>query len=378
MRPQILHLIDELKVGGAQTHVATMLREALRSFPQIRHRVISLFGDGATGDGLRGMGVEVLALDLRPYLAARRFFSASGVLRDIFLKEKPDIVEAHLTWSRLLGLYAAWRAGVPLRIGFEQGDIYFNSLKFRAANFIGQFFAHRIIVCSRALGEWVHRTHGVFRRRIAVFHNCVDTEKFRPAAGPEDIADFPRPECSTLFCAVGSLGRGVNKRVDVSIRAVAAARAGGADVGLVICGDGEQRPELERLAEDLGVSRSVVFLGTRGDVERVMRGCDAFCHAAPFEPFGIVCIEAMATGLPAIVPDAGGIVEAVDDGATGLVYNALDHEALADAMAKLHASPDLRRQMGASARKVAEERFSVRSYMRRLYAMYGIAEGRDS
>ena len=58
----------------------------------------------------------------------------------------------------------------------------------------------------------------------------------------------------------------------------------------------------------------------RDDVPAVLAGCDAFCHAAPFEPFGIACIEAMAMGLPAVVPDSGGILEAVDDGVTGLVY----------------------------------------------------------
>ena len=50
-----------------------------------------------------------------------------------------------------------------------------------------------------------------------------------------------------MFCAAGTLGRGVNKRVDVCIRALAAARSAGAKAALVICGDGEQRSELENL-----------------------------------------------------------------------------------------------------------------------------------
>lgn len=371
----ILHVIDEFRVGGAQTHLVTMLREALRAWPGVSHQAVSLFGDGPIGDELRALGVETTALDLRPLLSRRRFLAAAGALRDVFRKEQPGIVEAHLTWSRLLGLYAAWRAGVPGRFGFEQGDVYLTGLKFRAANFLGQVFARRIVVCSQALGDWAHRTHGIARERLVVFHNCVDPERFRPPAGPADAADFPRPECATLFCAVGTLGRGVNKRVDVCIRALAEARRRGADVGLVVCGDGEQRPELEKLAGELDLSRHVRFLGMRSDVDRVLRGCDAFCHAAPFEPFGIVCVEAMATGLPAVVPDAGGMQEAVDDGATGFVYHALDHAALAAAMARLHESPERRREMGRAARRAAQERFSVRDYLQRLYGMYGIARG---
>jgi glycosyltransferase involved in cell wall biosynthesis len=80
----------------------------------------------------------------------------------------------------------------------------------------------------------------------------------------------------------------------------------------------------------------------------------------------------MATALPVLVPDSGGIREAVDDGVTGFVYPALNHEALAAAMCKLHLQPDLRRAMGIAARHSAEQRFTVERYVQRLYGIYGI------
>jgi len=162
----------------------------------------------------------------------------------------------------------------------------------------------------------------------------------------------------------------VNKRVDVAIRGVAAARAQGADVGLVIVGDGDQRPELEALACELGIADLVVFLGMRTDVSAIMAACDAFCHSAPFEPFGIVCVEAMAMALPAVVPDAGGMKEAVEEGATGLIYPALDHEALGRAMARLDVNPEEVRAMGTRGRTKASHEFSGDDYMRRLSALY--------
>ncbi|MBX6311468.1 MAG: glycosyltransferase family 4 protein [Isosphaeraceae bacterium] len=371
-QPLILHLIDELKIGGAQTHLVTMLREALAAYP-VAHRVVALFGDGPVAGAVRDMGVEVDVLDLRPHLARRRFLGAARVLDRLICAHRPDVVEAHLTWSRLLGLYAAWRAGVPRRIGFEQGDVYLASWKFRLANRIGQHFADQIVVCSHALADWSRRTHGISPRRLTVLHNCVDLTRFRPGAGRSEAGAFGLPPGTTVFGAVGTLGRGVDKRTDVAIRAVAAARARGNNVALVICGDGDQRPELEALAAGLGVSPWIRFLGTRGDVPDVLAACDAFCHAAPFEPFGIVCIEAMAAGLPVLVPDSGGIREAVDDGVTGLVYPALDHEALARLMGRLHERPDLRRALGHAARRAAEGRFSARGYVAQLYELYNLA-----
>jgi len=374
-RPErlIIHVIDELKVGGAQTHLVTMLRQAKSAYPHIGHRVISLFNDGPIGDQLRELDVPVDVLDFRPYFARRRFLGAARVLADRFRAYRPDLVEAHLTWSRLLGLFAAWQAGVPRRIGFEHGDIYLDSWKFRAANFVGQHFAHRVVVCSRALADWNRRVHGISRERLAVFHNCVDLARLRPSVDHQVVGTLALPVHSTLFAMVGTLGRGVNKRTDIGIRALAAARVAGADAALVVCGDGDQRTDLEALATTLGVGGWVRFLGMRDDVPAVLAGCDAFCHAAPFEPFGIACIEAMAMGLPAVVPNSGGICEAVDDGVTGLVYPALDHQILAAAMVRLCEDPARRREMGQAARRSVEDRFGVAGYVARLYDLYGLA-----
>lgn len=369
--PLHIHLIDELKIGGAQTHLATILRESLDRYP-FRHRVVSLFGDGAVGDQIRMLGIPVDVLDLRGHLGKRRFLRAAGVLQNLFLEHRPAMVEAHLTWSRLLGLYAARRAGVPLRIGFEQGDLYMNSWKFRIMNFVGQVCAHKIVVCSRALADWVVATHGVSRSRLVVLHNCVDIARFTPHRDKAMRQSFGFIGDPTIFVAAGTLGRGVNKRVDVILRGLAEARSRGGNVALVICGDGEQRAELEALSRDLQMDAWVRFLGMRGDVANVMSGSDVFCHATPFEPFGIVCVEAMAVGLPVIVPDGGGIREAVEVGTTGLLYPPLDSKALGRAMFDLAQDPRLRMEMGRAGRIAAEEKFSVTRYVERQYAAYGI------
>jgi 1,4-alpha-glucan branching enzyme len=201
-------------------------------------------------------------------------------------------------------------------------------------------------------------------------HNCVDLARFSKKGPVAQGLEFPRG--TTVFCAVGTLGRGVNKRMDVCIRALAAARSAGAQAALVICGDGEQRSELEELARSLGIASEVKFLGTRSDVAQVLRACHVFCHAAPFEPFGIVALEAMAAGLPVVVPDSGGICETVVHGVNGLLYPALDHQALAQVMITFANRPDLRESMGLAGRKIVEEQFSVQQYVAKLYHSYGI------
>ena len=371
-QPLIYHLIDEFRVGGAQTHLVTILADAQRRFPY-RHRVGGLFEEGPIADDLRALGIEVDVFDLRAAFQARRYDRILATLSRRFRELRPDLVEAHLSWSRLLGLPAAAIARVPRRIGFEQGDIYMASRPMRVANFVGQVAAQEVIVCSDALKQWVRETHRTSERRLEVFHNCVDVKRFVPRDSASPRAAFSLPDGAVRFVTVGTLGRGVNKRVDVSIRATAIAAAAGAHVGLVVVGDGEQRAELEQLAATLGISDRVHFLGMRSDVPAVIASCDVFVHAAPFEPFGIVCIEAMACGLPVIVPDKGGISEAVREGETGFIYATLDADALARAMIKLANEPAVLTAVGAAALADVRARFAVEAYNDRLYGLYGIA-----
>lgn len=371
-KPLLLHLIDELKVGGAQIQLLTQLAAAKRLYP-FRHRVLCLFGDGPLSERIRALGIEVDVLDLRSQATSRHYARLVSELRARIRSIQPDLVEAWLTWSRVFGLPAALLAGVPLRFGYEQGDIYMNSMKWRVANFASQWTADSIVTCSHALKLWMIRTHGIPANRIQVVHNCIDPVSFGNfEATSLDRRDYASRPTATLFCAVGTLGRGVNKRVDVCIRSIAQARSRGADVTLLVCGDGPQKSELESLARELGVSNDVRFLGTRTDIDQVMAMSDVFCHAAPFEPFGIVCIEAMWMKRPVLVPASGGLPEIVDDGVDGMLYPPLDVSAMSEKMMTLASDPGLRRQLGENARRKVAEQFTAEGHLRKLYSLYGL------
>lgn len=367
---RILHVIDELKVGGAQTHLDTMLAAAGRRHGTFQHRVVALGRDDAIGERIRAKGVPVDALGLDQAIRQGRLDRVAASLRRIALLQRPDVFEAHLTWSRLLGLSAAWSVRVPLRIGYEQGDIYFNSPVFRAANFTLQLAAHRVVVCSSALGEWAHQTHGISRDRLWVLHNCVDVSSFVPRAPARERSLWGFPKHAVIFACVGSLGLGVNKRVDICIRALALAREAGADAALLVVGDGSQRDTLNQLAHELNVANHVRFLGLRDDIPIILQNVDVFCHAAPFEPFGIVCVEAMATALPVIAPDQGGMREAVVPDQTGLLYRTLDPAALGQAIERLARHPEYRMALGTAGRIRAERHFSADTYVDTLYQGY--------
>lgn len=366
-----LHVIDSFGLGGAQTHLYTMLAELLRrGHDPADHPVWSLTSDGAVGDDFRELGVEVTCLELGDPLAGGRLDVVFATIARELTRVKPGLVECHLTYSRLLVLPTAAMLGISRRIGFEQGDIYLNKLHFNVANFIGQFFADKIIVCSDALGEWNREHHKILRHKLATFHNCVDVERFVPRSEGEELPELPGDPDAIKLVTVGSLGSGVHKCTHVSIKAAARARELGANVNLYVCGDGPLKEELIELTRELGVQDSVFLLGWRRDVPEVMKACDVYCHASLFEPFGIVAIEGMASGLPAIVPDSGGISEACVHGKSGFVYPVLDHEAMASYIVEIASDPARLDEMKKVAREHTVAHFTVETYVDKLEALY--------
>jgi glycosyltransferase involved in cell wall biosynthesis len=189
---------------------------------------------------------------------------------------------------------------------------------------------------------------GVASERIAVIHPGVDAQWYSPDPGT------PRAERPT-FLYLGRLKR--YKGVELAIRAVAAARQARGDITLEICGQGDDRPRLERLAQRLGLGTAVRFLGFVSEQEkrRLLRRAWAVVFPSPKEGWGITNVEAAACGTPALASDSPGLRESVRDGITGHVVPHGDWRGLADRLLALAADPALVERLGRAARRFAEE-----------------------
>jgi glycosyltransferase involved in cell wall biosynthesis len=188
---------------------------------------------------------------------------------------------------------------------------------------------------------------GVPRERIVVIHPGVDAERYAP--------DPATPRAATpTFLYLGRLKR--YKGVEFAIRAVAAARTTRPDVTLDICGQGDDRPRLERLAVEHRVSDAVRFLGFVSEEEkrRLLRRAWAVVFPSPKEGWGITNVEAAACGTPALASDSPGLRESVQDGVTGYLVSHGDVPALTDRMLALAADPSLVERLGRAARRFAE------------------------
>lgn len=211
--------------------------------------------------------------------------------------------------------------------------------------------ADRVIVPSRYLARWV-AGWGVPAEKIVVIYNAVE-----PVDGVEPL---PVP-LRTPVKAV-TVGRLVPwKQVNGLLEALTEVP----ELGLMVVGDGPERPRLERRARELGVQDRVYFAGRRPKKEALglMAACDLFVLNSAYEGLPHVVLEAMALGLPVVATAAGGTPEVVRDGETGVLVPGR-YGTLGASLSALARDPALRRRLGRAARQWIGERLSAANMIR--------------
>lgn len=293
-------------------------------------------------------------------------------IRQRVRSERPDVLEAHSPYLATAAVAACGRGSARLHTAFWHSDhvgVYiepaltkhFGEDAARAAAkllwrgvraLLAPFDA--TFAAGRAQAEQL-RAAGVPRVIHAPFG--VDTRTFRPAARANDwrrkwLGD--EHEGATLLVGVGRFA--MEKRWDVVLEAFARVRTRRKAV-LVLFGDGPERVALESSASS-GV-RFAGFETDRGRLATALASADVLVHGAPYETFGIGIAEAVACGLPIVVPDAGGAAEHAESSCSE-TYRSLDPVACAAAIESiLNRGPDRRiRALDAAARvRTVEQHF---------------------
>jgi len=204
---------------------------------------------------------------------------------------------------------------------------------------------------------------GVPDTKIHVVHPAVDADRFHPSVDGGAVRRRYAQRDDILLLSVGRLQR--RKGHDVAIQAVAALRTRLPNLRYVIAGDGEERARLERLVVEHGVEDRVFFAGTvpSADLPAYYAACDVFLlpnrvDDGDIEGFGIVFLEAAATGKPVIGGNSGGVPEAVERNVTGLLIDGSNVDEVAAAIHELATSEERRSRMGLAGRVRAHGCFS--------------------
>lgn len=272
---------------------------------------------------------------------------------------RPDVIHAHnIFYAGFIAKYLSDQYAIPYVLtehssGYARGVIP------------SELLARSIPVCESAKGltcvSYSFRSilKGKLGFSFEVLHNIVDAAFFGTQLKHVRGAEF-------VFLNVASLDE--NKNQGLALRAFAR-EFKGHKATFRIAGDGPLRDSLESLVVSLGIEKQVVFLGQipREAVRDEMRQADCFVLPSNFETFGVVLIEAMASGLPLIATRSGG-PEDIVTAENGILVDVGREDQLATAMAQIFAASDA--FPPAKVREYAKSHFGEESFVRKAIALY--------
>jgi alpha-1,6-mannosyltransferase len=306
-----------------------------------------------------------------PYDRTYHLLARFDKIRERVRAERPDVLEAHSPYLGAAAVVAAGRSSSQVRTAFWHADHVGTYLEpWMGALSRPVFQAVRVLLAPFdatfvAGAAQARKLRAVGIRNVEHVPFGVDVQTFHPGARSETVRRSLLGEGhagATLLVGVGRFA--FEKRWDVVLDAFERVRARREAV-LVLFGDGPGRAKLERLAPP-----GVRFLGFETDRAKLaasLASADVLVHGCPRETFGLVVSEAVACGLPVVVPNAGGAAESADR-SCGEVYPSLDAEACAAAILRLLARDPV--ELRALALEAATRVPTATEHFARVLAVY--------
>ena len=353
---KVLHVIDSLDLGGAQTALLNLAR--FRDRTRFEWTVAPMHGRGVFAGALAKEGVEVVSLSAAKWPPAY-VISLPRLLR----RERFDVAHFHLFGANWIAKpLAAW-CGVRVRVNHDQCNDRFRTDRAwrlavdRATNRLSS----HIFAVSASTRDCLTGREKIPPSKITLLPNAVDTERFRLPDQSERSAardELGLPSGTTVVAGLGRLHPQKNWPLFLRL----AGRFPAAT--FVIAGTG---PEEDRLRAS--APGNVRFAGFR-DARTVLAAADVFLLTSDYEGTPMTLLEAMACGVPPVVSAVDGCAEILADGAGGLTAPPGDEGAFAAQLGGLLGDPGRRARLGAAARERVRQSYDARVQARVVEEIY--------
>jgi glycosyltransferase involved in cell wall biosynthesis len=284
-------------------------------------------------------------------------FPTVGELKKIFKEEKIDIVHIILPMSgAVMAIKAAQALGIKMvaHSHSQPENLFVDAPKFiqPTLNNIWNKYLTWVYGHAESLIYPSEMARGLLEKlskknqRSHVVSNGINTEEFKPKGIGDFYKRFDIPENTVKLLFVGRLFP--EKSVDTIIKAVPQIIKKYSNTHFMIAGHGHLREKLEKLVENLGVKKSVTFLGLVSDEDKILayNGSDIFILPSLAELEGMVVLEAMACGKPIIISDAPMSASRFFVDGNGFLFQTKNHDDLAEKAGQLISDKNLREKMG--------------------------------
>ncbi len=288
-------------------------------------------------------------------------------LRAILKRERYDVVHFHTSRAHSMA---------PLARGFARALVVTRRMDYRPNRVFAPYLFNRavdgVVAISGGVADSLAAA-GVDRERVTVVPSGVDCDRFRPPTAEDRVQARIALGISYgefVISAVGALEPRKGHRYLIEAIGALASTAPSVKVKCLIAGHGSIRGALQREIAQVRCTERIRLLGRIDDPRELLWASDVFAMPSLKEGLGVAALEAMASALPVVASDVGGLREVVESESTGIIVPPANPEAIASAIGRLEQWPALRSQMSAAARARAVENYSMGEMTTRTLALY--------
>lgn len=343
MELTILEYISPSRIGGAETYFLRLI-EGLRSFG---HRVLIVTKQNTPLLAkLQKRHFELFTWKnhgkINPYSVHR--------LNSLVREYNVDIINTHLTTASFIGSIAGRVTGVPViaRVPATNHKTFYK-------------YADHLIAVSNGVKSHLI-AQGIQDEKVKVLYNGINLVHYQTRLSSHEAKTrlgLP-PHIRTIGTVASLTPRKGHRFLLQSLQEI---NSGWGEVHAVFAGEGAEESNLRKIADSLGLTDKVHFLGFRDDIQQVISAFDLFVLPSLKEGLSNAVMEAMALECPVISTAVAGMSELVIDNLTGLLVPAKDTHGLTSAILKILDDPDRTRQMVLAAKQHLENEFDERACM---------------
>ena len=350
-RVRVMYLIWSLDLGGAEQVVMNLAKKLDRQ--KFKAVVCCLNEKGRYAPLLEKEGIKVFELHKKPKFDLFLIFKLVGLIK----QEKIDLLHTHLFSSNLWGRIAADIANIPVVSTEHNVDTWKGKFHF----FLDRLLVNknkRIIFVSEKVKEFYEEKGLQLDGKAKVLYNGIDTSHFTVSNRSSNVRE--KFGISRDAQVLGIVGRLVPQKAHVDfIEAVQQLKQRGKNVAGLIVGDGPLRKELEERVKKNGLESSIIFAGFSNDMTEFYQAMDVFVLCSLREGFPMTILEAMASGVPVVATNVGGVSECVTDGEHGLLVAPENPTALAEAISKIFEDSLLKERLIQNALRRVRDHFNI-------------------
>lgn len=359
----ILHVIDTTGPGGAETvfiELAARLRE--RGF----RSVVVICGPGWVNDQLRARGLEPHVIQAKGAFNWRLLLALLRIIRD----ERVDVIQSHLLGSNVYCAMAGLIARKPVIATFHgMVDVGLRERFRKIKLWLMNRGVARFVCVSKSLRDAINQEKLLNPARCEIIYNGIDLSCYKKIDSRELRQQLSLDDSATLIGSLGNVRPA--KGYDLLLRAAPQILNKYPQVHFVIAGDPKTslQRQLDQLAADLGIKNHVHFIGFCKDSANFLGQLDYFLLTSTSEGLSIATIEALATGLPAVLTLCGGPQEIAKPDIDAVMVEP-NEQAIADGVIKLLGDHALAARLSSAGQQTVAARFAIANMLDSYINLY--------